>query len=111
MQFATFWAAFYNPLFAELLLMTLKPFTNQDNTFACCSHQRVAGNSFSAGVYLHFGLGQWFPDTLREWGAEHSITVYVFHYLNREGPGRNWPLTIEKEAMGTVSDDYNYFSQ
>lgn len=52
MQFATFWAAFYNSLFAELLLMTLKPFTNQDNTFACLCHQRAVSYFFSAGVYL-----------------------------------------------------------
>lgn len=66
MQFATFWAAFYNSLFAELLLMTLKPFTNQDNTFACCSHPRAADKSFCAGVYLRFSFGQWGSDALRK---------------------------------------------
>lgn len=98
MQFATFWAAFYNSLFAELLLMTLKPFTNQDNTFACYCHQRAVSYTFSVLEYTCYLLhGQQCLNPFQEQEVEHNIIVYITFYLFKKTPRKKVTFDLKKK--------------
>lgn len=104
MQFATFWAAFYNSLFAELLLMTLKPFTNQDNTFACYWHQRAVSFSLSRSLpATSFGVKQCL-NPLREWEGDTSFSTLLITH-ERKCPGRR-QHELEEGVTGRQSEQF-----
>lgn len=104
MQFATFWAAFYNSLFAELLLMTLKPFINQDNTFACCCHQSCQPRSSLSLPATSFMVGN--IETLYKVRsrAQHHLPCYLS--LTGENAQGEDNISLKEEWTGKQSEQF-----